>query len=259
MSIGICCVPVSSLRKETAHRSEIVTQVRFGEYIEILNNPENGWVSVSCCYDGYMGYMSESHFEALENLTIPLPENILVQNITSQITYDGAPMHIPLASNLNLPQEFISKHNISYPDKNKTIHDAPIIESLIKELSNQYLNTTYLWGGRSIFGIDCSGFAQSVFKFLNVPLLRDASLQATQGTDVGFLQEVICGDLAFFDNEEGKVTHVGIMLNPQEIIHASGKVRIDSIDSKGIINRDTGKRTHNLRLIKRYFTLDPNQ
>ena len=104
-----------------------------------------------------------------------------------------------------------------------------------------------------MFGVDCSGFAQQVFKLFNVRLLRDSSLQATQGEVVGFLQEAKCGDLAFFDNAEGRIYHVGILLNDHEIIHSSGKVRIDAIDNAGIINSDTGQRTHQLRIIKRYF------
>jgi cell wall-associated NlpC family hydrolase len=110
-----------------------------------------------------------------------------------------------------------------------------------------------LWGGRSVFGIDCSGLTQAVYKFLNIQLLRDANQQATQGELVNFLQEARCGDLAFFDNEEGQIIHVGILLNNQEILHTSGKVRIDKIDNAGIINAETGERTQNLRIIKRYF------
>ena len=102
-----------------------------------------------------------------------------------------------------------------------------------------------------MFGIDCSGFTQLVFKCMNVKLLRDASQQATQGDAIGFLQEVKPGDLAFFDNAEGRLSHVGILLNAETIIHASGKVRIDTIDNLGIVNKDTGKRTHKLRIIKR--------
>jgi cell wall-associated NlpC family hydrolase len=86
---------------------------------------------------------------------------------------------------------------------------------------------------------------------MNIYLHRDAYQQATQGEGIGFLQEANCGDLAFFDNEHGKITHVGILLDSSTIIHASGKVRIDSIDNVGIINSETGLRTHNLRVIKR--------
>ena len=122
----------------------------------------------------------------------------------------------------------------------------------IKQIAFTFLNSTYLWGGKSVFGIDCSGFTQSVYKFLNIHLLRDAEQQATQGYLVGFLQQAHCGDLAFFDDEEGRIIHVGMLLNDHEIIHAAGKVRIDKIDTEGIINADTGLRTQRLRIIKRY-------
>jgi cell wall-associated NlpC family hydrolase len=92
-----------------------------------------------------------------------------------------------------------------------------------------------------------------VFKFLNIYLQRDAWMQAEQGETVNFLQEAHCGDLAFFDNEEGRITHVGILLNENEIIHSAGKVRIDKIDTEGILNLETKQRTHKLRIIKRYF------
>ncbi len=108
-------------------------------------------------------------------------------------------------------------------------------------------------GRKTVFGTDCSGFTQTVYKILGIPLLRDAYQQAAQGETVSLLQEVRPGDLAFFDNPEGRITHVGIMLDEQRIIHASGKVRIDPIDNQGIVNADTGERTHQLRLIKRVF------
>jgi len=113
------------------------------------------------------------------------------------------------------------------------------------------MNTPYLWGGRSLYGIDCSGFTQQVFGYFNVQLQRDAYQQAEMGTDIGFLAESQCGDLAYFDNKEGKITHVGILLNENTIIHASGRVRIDYIDQAGILNRQTGERTHQLRIVKR--------
>ena len=124
--------------------------------------------------------------------------------------------------------------------------------STIREIAFKFLNTSYLWGGKSVFGIDCSGFSQSVFKFLNIQLLRDAQQQATQGELVAFLQEATCGDLAFFDNEAGHIIHIGILLSSHEIIHAAGKVRMDKIDNEGIVNTETGQRTQRLRFIKRF-------
>jgi cell wall-associated NlpC family hydrolase len=129
---------------------------------------------------------------------------------------------------------------------------APFEADHIRSVALQYSDVPYLWGGKSKCGIDCSGFCQQVFKQFGIKLPRDAYQQAGHGEVVGFLLEVQTGDLAFFDNDEGKIIHVGLMLGADEIIHASGKVRIDKIDSQGIINSETGARTHKLRIIKRY-------
>ncbi len=117
----------------------------------------------------------------------------------------------------------------------------------------QFLNAPYLWGGKSVYGIDCSGLSQSVYRYLNIALPRDAWQQAERGTPVSSLKNSKCGDLCFFDNADGKITHVGILLNKKTIIHSSGKVRIDTISEEGIINGDNGEQTHHLKLIKRFF------
>ena len=113
-----------------------------------------------------------------------------------------------------------------------------------------YLNAPYLWGGRSPLGIDCSGFTQMVYRLQGVDLPRDAYQQAEVGTTLSFVEESEAGDLAFFDNNEERITHVGIILENNHIIHASGKVRIDRIDQQGIFKKELGTHTHKLRLIK---------
>ncbi|MBT3802821.1 MAG: C40 family peptidase, partial [Bacteroidetes bacterium] len=118
------------------------------------------------------------------------------------------------------------------------------------ERAKRLLGIPYLWGGRSTFGIDCSGFVQSLFKLANIALPRDAYQQKEFGHVVD-LNESIAGDLAFFANEEGRTSHVGVIMEDQKIIHASGKVRIDNLDEKGIFNSERAIYTHQLELIKR--------
>jgi hypothetical protein len=174
----------------------------------------------------------------------------------NEIMYKGELMHIPYGSPLpGLQNGEVQWGNagIQYRGSLWDPSTARADETTIRLIARTFLNTSYLWGGKSVFGVDCSGFCQTVYRFLNIPLLRDAYQQATQGEVVGFLQETKCGDLAFFDNDEGKITHVGILLNPSEIIHSSAKVRIDPIDNMGIINHENRERTHKLRLVKRMF------
>lgn len=118
------------------------------------------------------------------------------------------------------------------------------------ELALEYLNTPYLWGGKSPFGIDCSGLTQTVYRFFDINLPRDASQQVEYGSSVAY-DDLESGDLAFFNNKDGKIIHVGILDDNGSIIHASGRVRKDLLTEEGIINKETGEKTHDLHSIKR--------
>lgn len=255
MMTGVCCVPVSPLRAESSHKSEMTSQLLFGEVVEILEQGTDNWVLIRCLYDRYEGWLTRSHITEIPDSVVQKRWH-LASDWSNEIIFNDQVMNIPFGSELrglkNGRAEW-GKYSWSFQGN----HIDPAItqknEKTMIRLTHRFLNTPYLWGGRSIFGIDCSGFSQIIYKCLGVPLMRDAYQQATQGEGIGFLQEVRCGDLAFFDNAEGRITHVGILLNDHEIIHASGKVRIDGIDSQGILNSDTKERTHKLRLLKRYF------
>jgi gamma-D-glutamyl-L-lysine dipeptidyl-peptidase len=130
---------------------------------------------------------------------------------------------------------------------------VPPSHEIILKLARRYLYAPYLWGGRSPFGIDCSGFTQVVFMMAGLKLKRDASQQVGQGEGVDFAEQAQAADLAFFDNDKGNIVHVGIVMNNNHIIHAAGQVRIDRLDHFGIFNETLGKYTHKLRLIKRFL------
>ncbi|HEV2353765.1 MAG TPA: C40 family peptidase [Puia sp.] len=252
MSPAICCVPVSPLRAEPSHRSEMVSQLLFGEHAGILEQSGRDWCRVRGRFDGYEGWCQPSHLVEVGESGKDGHE--LTRDWVTGIEYNGIPMQVPMGSlipGLTARGARWGPDDIRYSGQLWDPLSASRNPSDIRKLTGRFLNTAYLWGGKSIFGIDCSGFSQTVFKFLGIPLLRDAALQAGQGESVGFLEETRTGDLAFFDNDEGRITHVGVLLSPQEIIHASGKVRIDRIDNLGIVNADTNQRTHRLRLIKR--------
>lgn len=249
----VCCVPISPLRADPSHRSEMVSEVLFGESVELLEEGQDKWVRVRCVYDQYEGWARLPAFTEIQE-ALAKSEAHITADWDNEIFINGQPMHVPFGSDLrglhNGHAEW-GKYSWSFKGNHLDPQYTKPGEKNIRRISSIFLNTAYLWGGRSVFGIDCSGFVQLVYKSFNISLLRDASQQATQGEAIGFLQEAVCGDLAFFDNDEGRITHVGILLNDHEIIHAAGKVRIDKIDSQGIINSDTGERTHKLRVIKR--------
>ena len=256
MSYAVCCVPVAPVRLEPNHVSEMVSQVLFGECCIIIIVEKNGWVKVVNKLDAYTGWCQQSHFQEIDDAQYYLEENDLTADWVNQIDYNGHPMWVPLGSSLTAMKNgnvFWRRNTVHYSGKVWNPASAKKDAKTIKQLAFKFLNTAYLWGGKSAFGIDCSGFTQSVYKFLNIHLLRDSQQQATQGELVGFLQQAHCGDLAFFDDEEGRIIHVGILLNPNEIIHAAGKVRVDKIDNEGIVHAETGQRTQRLRIIRRYF------
>lgn len=251
MEYGICNLAVIPLRAEPSDKSEQVSQILFGEFFEILDWKDR-WVRVVTSNDNYEGWIGSLQFVMLGHIAY----KTLRQN-PAPITYravtqawkkpDNSVLYLPVGSSLVFLKGTTCHIN---NEKFEIIGEIGETETL-DITAKSFLNTAYLWGGRTHYGIDCSGFTQAVFKLQGIQLLRDAAMQAGQGETVNFISEAKLGDLAFFDNEEGRITHVGIMLNSGQIIHASGRVKIDSIDSQGIYSEDQKRYTHKLRIIKR--------
>ena len=249
---GICNLAIIPLRLEPSDKSEIVSQVLFGEHFEILEQLKQ-WTRIKIQYDNYDGWIDskqfqlipESFFNQLSSDTIILNAD-LIEYITD---HNGFLIPIPLGSSLS----FLNYNEINtakFAFDGTKISGIKFKNNLIKT-AYMYLNAPYLWGGKTPFGIDCSGFTQMVYKLNGYKLWRDASQQAAQGEALSFIEESEPGDLAFFDNEEGKIIHVGIIMENNYIIHASGKVRIDRLDHLGIYNPEINKHTHKLRVIKK--------
>jgi gamma-D-glutamyl-L-lysine dipeptidyl-peptidase len=267
MEFGICLQTVIPVRSEPSHKSEMVTQVLFGELFRIILS-EKGWANVQLSYDNYTGWiplnqvqlLSETEFLHLFNAESAVAFD-LVQLISNKTRNTIAPLIIgsSLPGYVNGDFSILSDHyfydgtvaEISPFDTISTQQDHLKVKRTIVSDAMFYLNSPYLWGGRTPFGIDCSGLVQMVYKLKKIKLLRDASQQATHGESLNFISEAEPGDLAFFDDEEGTIIHVGLLINKTRIIHASGKVRIDAIDHEGIFNPEEQRYTHKLRIIKR--------
>ncbi len=243
---GICNLAVIPLRKSPDSTSEIVSQLLFGDAFDI-HQIENSWVSITTHSDNYSGYISDKQYTLFEGTTNGWLVNTYYPYLQAH-THEG-PLLLP--AGCLVPDKYktiIGKHEIS-------LDKLPALKQLsqLAETAMQYLNVPYLWGGKTAFGIDCSGFIQMVYKQCGIQLPRDAYQQAELGETLNFVYESKCGDLAFFDNENGKITHVGMMLDNEKIIHASGKVRIDLIDHHGILNVQEKTYSHKLRIIKRLW------
>ncbi len=250
MLFVIAIVAVCPLRSEASHRSEMVSALLLGEAAEVLEK-EKDFIKIRCLYDNYVGWAQASQLvEAAEDIAMRKPASFAFKR-NSTVLINGTETYVSVATP-QFENSETGNYKIEYNEEETLLFEPSFFkDEVIKMAALLYENVPYLWGGKSSFGIDCSGFVQQVYKLFGKPLLRDAYQQATGGEVVHFLQEAQCGDLAFFDNKEGRIVHVGILFSADEIIHASGNVRVDTIDSFGIINRTTGQRTHKLRVIKR--------
>jgi hypothetical protein len=258
LDYGICHLSSIPVRKAADDRSEMVSQLLFGELVHVLRKKNKSWIKVQCEYDDYMGWIDpkqiipidqdafdrfKSDFGVALDLSSSLSNNKQSFPIwigSSLPLFDGISFKMPTGKYM------YNGHAIMTSDRKPTV-------DLLMKIAMKYINAPYLWGGRTPFGIDCSGFTQVVFKLLGTRIPRDAYEQAQHGQLIDFVELSREGDLAFFENKEGRIHHVGIMYGENKIIHASGQVRIDLLDHEGIYNEDIKRYTHRLNFIRRIF------
>lgn len=256
MKFGICISSIIPIRLHPQHQSEMINQMLFGELCKIISI-EGIWLNINLIHDGYAGWVNknqiqiipESEFKRL-SLIDPYYSLDLVHKIKDKTNHKSFPIII----GSTLYAERMKRFNLNGNDylyegtqsePLKSVNRDQIIEN-----SYHYLHAPYLWGGRSPFGIDCSGLVQMAYKLSGVNIYRDTKQQVNQGDIISFLSEAKKGDLAFFDNDQKEIIHVGLIISGRSIIHASSSVRIDPIDHIGIYNCEQGCYTHHLRIIK---------
>lgn len=247
MQYGICNLSIVPLRHEASDKSELVSQLLYGDHFKVLDQRKK-WSKIRIAYDGYEAWIDNKQYLAISKKDyekISKSKAIYSADLVEFIRDNNNQLH-PIIMGSSLNGLKLMKH----------FHDGNTISGVKKKqnlmtTASMYLNAPYLWGGKTPFGIDCSGFTQMVYKINGYHLLRDASQQATQGEALSFIEESEAGDLAFFDNAEGDIVHVGIIMKDNYIIHSHGQVRIDRLDHSGIYNMDKRTHTHKLRVIKK--------
>ncbi len=248
---GFCHLSVIPVRDIPSDYSQMSTQLLFGDCFIVLDKKEN-WLQINNTYDDYIGWI-----DAKQQIEINREEFDRLKNLV--FTNDKSGTFISNNESYALIPASTFSSNIKFSAGSFNFEtNLPLLPFLFKRIEEipsialSYLNAPYLWGGKTPYGIDCSGFTQSVYKIAGIKLKRDSSQQALQGQALSFLSEAKPGDLLFFDNIDEIITHVGILLEPNKIIHASGKVKIDLIDHQGIYNIETKSYSHKLRLIKTF-------
>jgi len=253
--LGIGFLANAPMRAEPSDRAECTNVLLFGETYDILETQPK-WALIRLHHDRYEGWIDLLQIK-------PITEEFLALLRQAPRAVAGDPVGLlqgPEPSDYPLITQgallpLLDGGTLRLEDKSYS-YEGTVLQGLksrteLVDYAFSYLNAPYLWGGRTPFGIDCSGFTQMVYRMCGHNIPRDASQQVKKGETLSFLEECQPGDLAFFDNPEGAITHVGIVLEDFNIIHASGRVRVDGLDHSGIYNAEMNKHTHKLRVLKR--------
>ena len=260
--------PVTPVREEPSHAAEQATQLLFGEVCEVMDR-RSSWTKIRSTMDGQVGWvvskmMTPISYEEVERYQQAEAMGVVATPMAvATATVTGEQMMLTIGTRL----PFYKKGTFEVLGKKYKINPRCVYEVKgdrlevkgedIVRVAQSLLNVPYLWGGKNIMGYDCSGFTQTVYSVFGINLLRNAREQVTQGQVVSSLAEAQPGDLVFFDHsdrnpEATKITHVGMLISPTEVIHCAGYVHVDKIDEMGI-RLTNGKLSHHLVQIKRYL------
>ncbi|MBU2651589.1 MAG: C40 family peptidase [Bacteroidetes bacterium] len=257
MEKGFCNIAMIPVRREPSHKSELVTQLLFGEPYHV-DLQQGEWLLIRGGFDDYPGWMDAGQHEPVseEGFNSLIKSEWVVSQHHSIIKDTMTGLDFEVYPGSTIPEANFKIGNRVYSFEGKALQKSEVLHprEIILRMAGSYINSPYLWGGRTPCGIDCSGLVQVLFKIAGINLPRDAFMQAKLGEDIHFISDAVPGDLLFFDNNEGEIVHTGILYKPDLILHASGRVRIDKADHHGIFSLTTGKYTHKLRTIKKILS-----
>ncbi len=256
MNYGITSTTLTAVRKEPDHRTEMVHQLLFGETF-IIRQSIGSWKEIELTPGTFTGWVETGSVETFGESGFKEINKIqLAEHLLKVLKNNSEKENLFLLPGSEMP-DFDRDFNTFHIGSNVYTLDSPIVECKIKdirkritEVSKYFLNTPFLWGGRSLFGMDAPGFVQLVYKLIGMALPRNLDQMVEQGALVPFQKKAQPGDLAFFEDTHGNIIHTGLILNHDSVIHASAVVRIDAIDHQGIKSPTSSAYSHRLRIIK---------
>ncbi|GAB1403546.1 MAG: NlpC/P60 family protein [Lentimicrobiaceae bacterium] len=261
MTGGICFLSLVAVRSRPAETADMVNQLLFGDLFELIEQ-QGSWLFIRTLHDQYTGWCNQNQLTLLNNETLEVLLQSSYELVNSPVATLGSSGQPPLFLTFGSKLYVLSSGGFAGPQGSYALHEGmcqsskSFDQSEMNEMAISWLKVPYLWGGRSPFGVDCSGFIQLLFAIFGIALKRDARDQVLQGQLVGLIEESQAGDVAFFDDDEGNIVHTGLITGSGSIIHASGCVRLDHLDHHGIYDKSIGKYTHKLRTIRRITQME---